>query len=130
MFGRIIAFLGLTATSGCLNRITTGASRTIELDGETAGWKGQIPNTIEGKTNPTLSLDPGPNYYTLSWENVDGEEHRFIIGDGTGNQLEASDTSRKAGETVTLTFTASEEMAEYYCEHHPNTMRGDITIDG
>lgn len=30
------------------------------------------------------------------------------------------------GETVT--FTAAEEMAEYYCQVHPNTMRGSIEV--
>lgn len=130
MLGGITALLGLAATGGCLNSVTAGASKTIEFGGETDGWQGRVPNTIKGKTNPTLSLDPGATYYTLSWENLDGQDHKLVIGDGNGNQLEASDASGEAGETVTLTFGASEEMARYYCQQHPDTMRGDITIDG
>lgn len=34
------------------------------------------------------------------------------------------------GETLSLTFTASEEMDQYICTVHPTTMVGDIQTGG
>lgn len=108
----------------------TGAegSQAIRLGGETGGWQGEAPSDIEGETNPTLSLQAGTTY-ELTWENLDGEEHEIIIEDTNENELEASDESEEQGETVTLMFEATEEMATYYCEYHPEAMRGEITVE-
>lgn len=102
---------------------------TIELGAETSGWVGQAPPDIEGETNPSLSLETGTTY-ELTWENLDGVEHELIIEDGDEEELEASDSAEEEGETVTLTFEATEEMAAYYCEYHPDAMRSEITVGG
>lgn len=107
------------------NESTTGSAETIELGAQTQGWQGQAPAAIEGQTNPTLPLEPGTTY-ELMWENLDGEEHELIIEDANGSELQASDSSEEQGQTITMTVEASEEMAQYYCEYHPEMMRGDI----
>ncbi|MDL5363579.1 plastocyanin/azurin family copper-binding protein [Halalkalicoccus sp. NIPERK01] len=105
-----------------------GETRTIRLGGATDGWQGQEPSDIADQTNPSLALQAGTTY-ELTWENLDGAEHELIIEDAEGTELEASDSSEEQGETVTLTFDAAEGMAAYYCEYHPEAMRGEITLE-
>lgn len=105
-----------------------GETQTIRLGGATDGWQGQEPSDIADRTNPALALQAGTTY-ELTWENLDGAEHELIIEDDEGTELEASDSSEEQGETVTLTFDAAEGMASYYCEYHPEAMRGEITLE-
>ena len=58
--------------------------------------------------------------------NLDGREHELVIEDANGGEIVASESNEQMGATASLTFTASEEMAQYYCEYHPKRMRGDI----
>lgn len=102
---------------------------TIILGGESSHWFGLAPPPIHGEENPTLALQAGRRY-ELVWINLDGEEHELIVEDANGQELEASESARRAGQTVRMTFTASEEMAEYYCEYHPEAMRGDVRLGG
>lgn len=60
--------------------------------------------------------------------NLDGREHELIIEDGDGNELAATESATQSGATRSVTFTASQEMAQYYCEYHPQSMRGDVTL--
>ncbi|NHN49368.1 hypothetical protein G9464_17495 [Halostella sp. JP-L12] len=99
----------------------------FRLAGEAGGWIGQAPGSIEGSTNPTLELEAGSEY-TLVWENADGIQHNFAIEDANGEDLLSSEFVQQEGATQTVTFTASEEMAEYYCQVHPNSMRGTIEL--
>ncbi|SEQ23347.1 cupredoxin domain-containing protein [Natrinema salaciae] len=101
----------------------------IILAGRTAYWYGIAPEEIEGEENPTLNLADGQEY-DLVWINVDGAEHELRVESEDGKDLEASDSSETAGEVVVLTFEASEDAAEYYCEYHPETMRGGVEFDG
>lgn len=103
------------------------ASSTIRIGAETAGWTGQEPAQVAGETNPTLELEAGSSY-EIVWDNLDGEEHELILADGNGDEVEASDSSSTEGETVSLRFTASEDLAEYLCEYHPESMRGEIEV--
>ena len=107
----------------------TGESSTIQLGGESQGWTGQEPEAISGETNPTLELQVGETY-EIVWENLDGAEHELILVDENGEEVEASDESESEGETVSLEFTAGEELAEYFCEYHPDAMRGEIEVTG
>ncbi|WP_231188499.1 ThuA domain-containing protein [Haladaptatus sp. DYF46] len=100
---------------------------TIELGGETPGWVGQAPGMIDGKTNPTLPLVEGESY-TITFENLDGAPHDLVILDGNGDSLVSTDLVMEEGGTATIEFTASTEMAEYYCSVHPTQMRGAVTI--
>lgn len=103
-------------------------SGEIRLGGETAGWTGIAPASIEGETNPTLRLEADTEY-TVVWENLDGVDHELVIVDNSDDDLVKSDSAEEEGETVTTTFTATSEMAEYYCEYHPDSMRGEIVVE-
>ncbi|WP_092906431.1 PQQ-dependent sugar dehydrogenase [Halostagnicola kamekurae] len=102
-------------------------TQTIELGGEVSGWQGVAPSEIEGETNPTLELEAGTTYEVI-WENLDGLPHNFVIVDDEGTELERTDLLSEQGATQTLEFEASSEMAEYYCEPHSATMRGEISV--
>ena len=106
----------------------TAPDETIVLLGLTDGWQGVEPGEIADETNPPLTLQVGTTY-ELTWENGDGAEHELIIEDGEGIELEASDSSEEEGEMVTLTFETIEEMGAYYCEYHPESMRGEISVE-
>lgn len=103
----------------------TGAVETIKLGGKIPGWQGRVPSAIQGKTNPTLSLEPGTTY-RLTWVNLDGAEHELIIEDSNGNEITATESASKKGVTRSVTFTATRKMAQYYCEYHPKSMRGNV----
>jgi hypothetical protein len=106
---------------------TAGPAQAIKLGGKVAGWQGRAPAAIQGETNPTLTLQPGTTY-RLTWVNLDGAEHELIIEDSNGKELVASKSSSKKGATRTVTFQAAKQMAQYYCEYHPQSMRGDIRV--
>ncbi len=106
---------------------TPDGAADIELGGRAPGWQGRAPSGIEGTTNPTLTLQAGTDY-TLVWENLDGIQHNFAITDANGEDLLATDLVGERGATQSVQFTASPEMAEYYCQVHPETMRGPIEI--
>jgi PGF-CTERM protein len=100
---------------------------TIELNGETGGWIGVSPGSIEGETNPTLRLQPGETY-TVAWENGDGAPHDFYVLDGQGTELVGTDVVTEQGETASVEFVATREMVEYYCSLHPDRMRGAVAV--
>ncbi|SEP91157.1 PQQ-dependent sugar dehydrogenase [Natrinema salaciae] len=104
-------------------------TETIELGGETSGWQGVAPDDIEGETNPTLELEEGTTY-EVTWENLDGLPHNFVIESEDGEELERTELLSVEGETQTLEFEATSEMATYYCVPHSATMRGDISVGG
>lgn len=97
------------------------------LLGNASAWQGVAPDPIAGEENPTLRLAAGTEY-VLVWENGDGVQHNFAIEAEDGTDLQASDLVGEEGATQTVTFTATDDMAEYYCQVHPLTMRGEIEI--
>ncbi|MFC6991662.1 plastocyanin/azurin family copper-binding protein [Haladaptatus sp. GCM10025707] len=125
--------LFVAATAGC----TGGGSddgggdgapaASFTLGGETSGWQGQSPDEIAETTNPTLQLTAGETY-ELTWENLDGMEHELIIEDGSRSELEATESNDEKGATESITFEATSEMASYYCEYHPEQMRGSVEV--
>lgn len=128
-FLRQAGIVGAVAITGTGVGITVAqdSPRQIVLDGETPGWIGRAPSSIQGTTNPTLQLVAGQQY-AIQWTNDDGEPHNVAIEDSDENNLVRSEIISEQGATQTVTFTASEEMNEYYCEVHPTTMRGSISI--
>ncbi|MFP8953928.1 ThuA domain-containing protein [Natrialbaceae archaeon A-arb3/5] len=102
-------------------------AETIELEGDVDGWTGVSPDEIAGEENPTLSLETGEEY-TLVWENTDGRHHDFAIENEDGDIVYQSDGISGSGETETVEFTVSNEMAEYLCTPHPQDMRGDLDL--
>lgn len=107
------------------NKSGGGVSETYKLGGKVEGWQGQAPASIKGETNPPLVLKPGQKY-KIVWENLDGMPHDFTIKDSEGNNVKQSKRTAKKGKTISLTFTASEKMAQYICTVHPTTMQGEI----
>lgn len=99
----------------------------IYLEGWTAGWEGVEPAVIEGVENPTLVLFEGETY-EVTWENMDGDSHNFVILDDAGNYLEETELMSEEGETQSLEFEATDEMVEYFCEPHAGTMVGDVEV--
>ena len=99
----------------------------IYLEGYTPGWEGVEPAVIDGETNPTLVLTEGETY-TITWENGDGDSHNIEIRDDTGGTIEETDLMGEEGETQTLEFEATADMADYVCTPHAGTMIGDIEI--
>lgn len=101
---------------------------SIELGGETEGWVGRSPSDIEGEQNPTLSLTPG-EFYEVTWENLDGQPHNFMIFDEDDTPIVQSDAMNEQGETQTVEFEATEEMVGYLCGFHPSSMRGEVELE-
>ncbi|UPV74459.1 hypothetical protein M0R89_18250 [Halorussus limi] len=97
------------------------------LGGRVGGWRGISPDSIDGETNPTLNLQPGTEY-TLVWKNLDGAPHNFAIVGEQGSTLLSTEVISEQGATQTVEFTAESAMAEYLCEVHPISMRGDIAF--
>ena len=116
-----------TAETGTAETATP--SESFVLGGERSGWKGQNPESIAGQTNPTLSMEAGTTY-EITWENLDGLEHELIIESESGEHLAATESATEKGATRSLTFEATTDAATYYCEYHPESMRGEISVSG
>ncbi|WP_225741291.1 plastocyanin/azurin family copper-binding protein [Halorussus halophilus] len=116
-----------TTTSGEETTSVTGDVTTILLGARTDYWLGLAPQEIEGVQNPTLPLR-ADGQYQLLWVNLDGERHRLLINDDSGETLETGDFSEAVGAKRALPFVANESMAQYQCEFHPEQMRGSLEL--
>jgi plastocyanin len=106
--------------------VTSAQNQTeIRLGGRVSGWVGQSPGSIQNETNPTLTLKPGTTY-KLSWTDLDGVEHRLQILDANEKVLEQTEDGEEQGETKSVTFTATQQMKQYRCKYHPESMRGKV----
>lgn len=101
--------------------------REIVLRGYATHWEGVEPDFIDGDQNMTLVLYEGEEY-TIEWINGDGIDHDLEIQDGDGNVLYSTETVSSSGESASVTFTASADMAAYECSYHRGIQRGDIEI--
>ncbi|WP_435551441.1 PQQ-dependent sugar dehydrogenase [Natrinema sp. CGMCC1.2065] len=101
----------------------------IELGGRVSSWVGQTPDAIADERNPTLRLEAGQEY-TLTWENLDGAAHNFVIVDENDERLLETDLVASSGETQTVEFTAEEGMVGYFCGPHRSSMNGEIELVG
>ena len=99
--------------------------RRIVLGGQVDYWFGIYPDAIQGEENPTLYLEPG-RQYSITWLPIDEQTHQFQILDDGGNVLVETDSAEGFVSVLTIGFTASEEMAVYRCEYHPESMQGRI----
>ncbi|WP_380680849.1 DUF7133 domain-containing protein [Salinigranum sp. GCM10025319] len=92
----------------------------------TRSWDATSPPSLQGQSNPTLSLQQGEEY-SIELSNSMDEEITFVVADATGNEIESFETM-SAGGSTTATFTASSSMASYYAEEYPEEMSGGIEI--
>lgn len=102
----------------------------ILLDGQTDGWIGVEPDSITDEENPTLVLTAGDSY-EITFENVDGGDHNLEIVDEDDDVVDEyeTDTIDEEGDTETLEIDeVSDEMIEYVCRQHDETMRGEIEV--
>jgi glucose/arabinose dehydrogenase len=122
------AVAGMGGTASVISSAQEDAPQQIELIGRVSGWVGVAPSSIAGQTNPPLSLEAGTDY-ELTWTNGDGAPHNFNIEDTQGSVLVETEIMSEQGATQTVTFTARESMAEYFCAVHPQSMRGEIQLE-
>ena len=106
-----------------------------KLFGEIYKWTEDDDNKF---VNPILNLTSGiDNQITVKSLQNDSEEHEIIIegitSDGDKKEIVASDEI-KGGSSDTIKFKPEDvqdedyQSFEYYCEYHPDTMRGKISI--
>ncbi|WP_321112635.1 plastocyanin/azurin family copper-binding protein [Halorussus salinisoli] len=102
----------------------------IEFSAQTSHWEGLAPSSIEGAENPTLILQEGEDY-TIGWTEGDGGGHNIEIRDENDDVVDdlATEVVSEPDEDQILEITASSEMAQYVCDPHQNTMRGDLQIE-
>jgi len=112
-----------TATSNA-NSLT--GNNTIVLNpSEVNGTYRWVNNS--GGINPTLDITMG-NEYQIKINNPTDEEHELII-ENTENSKVASSEEIKPGKNTEFKLKANETgELNYYCEYHPETMKGIIKI--
>lgn len=102
----------------------------IEFSGSMGGWTGIAPSSIEGETNPTLSLQEGETY-EIGWTEGDGMGHNIEIrndSDEVVNDL-STEITADPGDGQWLEFEATSEMAQYLCNPHQSSMVGSIQVE-
>ena len=128
----VLAGIGAAGFAG-LATAPANAQSEVETEfrfgGSRAFWRGRSPDAIAEVENPTLELEAGKRYRVV-WENLDGEAHNWVIEDADGNNIVRTEIITGEGETQTVEFEATAEMASYYCEVHPTSMRGDVAVSG
>ena len=80
-----------------------------------------------GEINPTLDIIKG-NAYQIKINNPTDEEHELII-ETQKNSRVAGSGDIEAGKNIEFEFEAKNAgELNYYCEYHPETMRGIIKV--
>ena len=121
--GAASALAGLVGVGG----LGRAQAAEIALDGDASGWVGRSPEAIAGETNPTLALEPGRTY-RVTWTNADGAPHNFVVADANGNRLASTQIAEAEGASLTAEFEATPAMTTYFCEVHPESMRGRVAV--
>ncbi|MFA9416224.1 plastocyanin [Natrinema sp. HArc-T2] len=115
-------------TDNTVQGIEIEPGTAIEFDGQTAGWEGIAPSSIEGALNPTLVLTEGETY-EMGWTIGDGAQHNIAIRNDNGAVVDDLATEGVVEpRDQWLEFEASSEMTTYVCKFHETTMVGEIVI--
>lgn len=103
----------------------TGNNTIVLTPSEVNGTYRWVNNS--GGINPTLDIIMG-NEYQIKINNPTDEEHELII-ENTKSSKVASSEEIEPGKNTEFKFK-TEETGElnYYCEYHPETMKGIIKI--
>lgn len=101
----------------------------IRLATDITVWAGVDPDPIDGEENPTLVVFEGREY-AITWENRGEFLHNIELRDEDDEVVDgyATPPMDAEGETQTLEFEATPEIAEYVCDPHEMTMRGDVEV--
>lgn len=102
---------------------------TVVLGGEREGWFGLAPDAIRGARNPRLPLAAGAQY-EIAWVNLDGLRHQLVLTGADGALLAETGDAAATGETRSVAFEATPDLASYRCRFHPNAMRGRVAVEG
>ena len=105
--------------------LLTGNNTIVLTPSEVNGTYRWVNNS--GGINPTLDITMG-NEYQIKINNPTDQEHELII-ENTENSKVASSEEIEPGKNTEFKFK-TEETGElnYYCEYHPETMKGIIKI--
>jgi hypothetical protein len=119
---------GGSGGDGGVSEIEPGTD--IEFSAQTSHWEGLAPASIDGAENPTLVLQAGEDY-TIGWTEGDGGGHNIEIRDESDAVVDdlSTEVVSEPDEDQILAITASSEMAQYVCDPHENTMRGDLQVE-
>ncbi|WP_276278915.1 hypothetical protein [Halorussus caseinilyticus] len=119
-----------TTTEGTGETTTARQSdETVVLGGQVEYWYGLAPSEIQGRENPTLTMRPG-TVYEVVWVNLDGVEHELRVFDGNDEEVVSTSSSSAVGASRSVVFEATDRLARYDCEYHPESMRGQVTQGG
>lgn len=80
-----------------------------------------------GGVNPTLDITKG-NEYQIKINNPTDEEHELIIDNEKKSKVGGSDHIEPGKNTEFEFKTMNTGELNYYCEYHPETMRGIIKV--
>lgn len=80
-----------------------------------------------GGLNPTLDITKG-NEYQIKINNPTDEEHELIIDNEKKSKVGGSDHIEPGKNTEFEFKTMNAGELNYYCEYHPETMRGIIKV--
>jgi hypothetical protein len=80
-----------------------------------------------GGLNPTLDITKG-NEYQIKINNPTDEEHELIIENEKKSKVGGSDHIEPGKNTEFEFKTMNAGELNYYCEYHPETMRGIIKV--
>lgn len=107
------------------------AGEQIEFDGQTSGWEGVAPGDIDGEVNPTLVLEEGETY-EIGWEEGDGQTHNIQLENEDRELVDddwQTDRTQEPDGDQWIEFEATDDIAYYVCDPHPDAMRGEIQIE-
>jgi plastocyanin len=103
----------------------TGNNTIILNPSEVNGTYRWVNNS--GGINPTLDITMG-NEYQIKINNPTDEEHELIIENNENSKV-ASSEDIEPGKNTEFKFKAYKTgELNYYCEYHPETMKGIIKI--
>lgn len=80
-----------------------------------------------GGINPTLDITKG-NEYQIKINNPTDEEHELIIENEKNSKVGGSEHIEPGKNTEFEFKTMNADELNYYCEYHPETMRGIIKV--
>ncbi|WP_306055587.1 hypothetical protein [Natronococcus wangiae] len=127
--GALLIGFGGAPASAQENGEPLEADTQIEFEAQTQGWVGIEPEEIEDDENPKLTLQEGESY-EIGWVEGDGAGHTIALVDDDDEVVDDYETevATEGGDDQFIEFEATDEIAEYICQVHPETMRGEIDV--